>query len=102
MFQLEGNSRLLSGGAPDSPVHHRTRIVAVRCPISFLIRRSRLLDLRSCWRTGHCLVHTGQSGVTNRPLARATRRLLIALPIVGAGGFGSLDSLVNTGQSDKF
>jgi hypothetical protein len=40
-------------------------------------------------------VHTGQSGVTNRPLARATRRPLIALSTVGACGFGSPDSLVN-------
>jgi hypothetical protein len=30
-------------------------------------------------------VHTGQFGVTNRPLAWATRRPLIALPTVGRG-----------------
>jgi hypothetical protein len=64
------NSCLLSGGVPDSLVHHQTWTVAVWCPISFLIRRSRPLDLRSHWRTEHCLVHTGQSGVTNRPLAQ--------------------------------
>jgi hypothetical protein len=33
--------------------------------------------------------------VTNRPLARATRRPLTALPTVGAGGLGSPDSPVN-------
>jgi hypothetical protein len=30
-------------------------------------------------------VHTGQSGMTNRPLAQATRRPLIGLPTVGHG-----------------
>jgi hypothetical protein len=40
-------------------------------------------------------VRTGQFGVTNRQLVRATRRLLIALPTVGSGGFGSPDSPVN-------
>jgi hypothetical protein len=33
--------------------------------------------------------------VTNQPLARATRRPLILLPTVSAGGFGSPDSPVN-------
>jgi hypothetical protein len=33
----EGNSCLLSGGAPDSPVHHRTVTVACPVRISFLI-----------------------------------------------------------------
>jgi hypothetical protein len=32
---LEGNSCLLSSGATDSPVHHRTAPVAVQCVISF-------------------------------------------------------------------
>jgi hypothetical protein len=45
---------------------------------------------------------TGQSGVANWPLARATRRPLIALPTVGAGGFGSPNSPVHTGQSGEF
>jgi hypothetical protein len=30
---LEGNICFLSGGAPDSPVHHRTGTVA--CPVPF-------------------------------------------------------------------
>jgi hypothetical protein len=30
-------------------------------------------------------MHTGQSGVPNRPLLRATRRLRIARPTVSAG-----------------
>jgi hypothetical protein len=74
-----------SGAPPDSPVPHRTWTVAVQCPISLLIRRSQPLDLGSRWRTRHFPVHTGQSGVINRPLARATRRKLIALPTVGQG-----------------
>jgi hypothetical protein len=35
------------------------------------------------WRTRHCPVHTGQSGVPNRPLLRSTRRPRIAQPTVG-------------------
>jgi hypothetical protein len=75
---LEGQTCLLSGGAPDSPVHHRTVTVAVRCAISFQIWRIRPLVLGIGWRTG-------QSGVPNRPLLRATRRTQIAWPTVGAG-----------------
>jgi hypothetical protein len=66
-------------------VVHRTVTVVVRCAISFLFWRIRPLVLRVGWRTGHCPVHTGQSGVPNRPLLRATRRTRIARPIVGAG-----------------
>jgi hypothetical protein len=66
----EGNSCLLSGGAPNSPVHHLT--FTVRCPvwISFLKSHSRPLQNCSRWCTGHCPVHTGQSGAPIRPLAR--------------------------------
>jgi hypothetical protein len=82
-INLEGNSCLLSSGAPDSPVHHRTATLHVRCLIPFHIGRSRPLGLRTDWRTGHCPVHTGQSGVPNRPLARATRHPLIVQSTVG-------------------
>jgi hypothetical protein len=81
-----GQTCLLSGGAPDSPVHHRTVTVAVRCAISFHIWRIRPLVLGVGWCTGHCPVHTGQSGVPNRPLLRATRRPRIAQLTVGADG----------------
>jgi hypothetical protein len=74
-------------------VHHRTITVAVWCVISFLFWRIRPLVLWVGWRTGHCLVHTGQSGVPSRPLLRATRRPRIARPAVGTG-----DSWL-TGQS---
>jgi hypothetical protein len=59
----ESNSCLLSGGAPDSPVHHRT--FTVQCPvqIAFLNLRSRPLKTWSRWRTG-------QSGAPIKPLAR--------------------------------
>jgi hypothetical protein len=52
----EGNSCLLSGGAPDSPVCHRT--CTVQCPmqIAFLNWHSRPLKIWSRWRTGHCPV----------------------------------------------
>jgi hypothetical protein len=50
---LEDQSCLLSSGAPDSPVYHRTATVAVRCSISFHTGRSRPLVLEIGWRTGH-------------------------------------------------
>jgi hypothetical protein len=53
---LEGQSCLLSGGTPNSPVHHRTATVHVRCAISFHSWRSRPLQLHAGWRTGHCPV----------------------------------------------
>jgi hypothetical protein len=43
-------------------VVHRTTTVACPVWISFHSWCSRLLDLRAGWRTGHCPVHTGQSG----------------------------------------
>jgi hypothetical protein len=55
----EGYPCLLSGGAPDSPVHHRTTTIYVRRVISFIFWRSRPLQIRGSWRTGHCPVHTG-------------------------------------------
>jgi hypothetical protein len=82
---LEGQTCLLSGGAPDSPVHHQTVTVAVRCAISFQFWRIRPLVLWIGWCTGHCPVHTGQSGVPNRPLLWATRRPQIARPTVDVG-----------------
>jgi hypothetical protein len=85
---LEGFSCLLSSGAPDSPVHHRTATVHVRCVISFHIWRSRPLLLGAGW----C---TGQSGAPRRLLERATCHALIARTTVGAGAVGSPDSLVN-------
>jgi hypothetical protein len=66
------------GPPPDSPVHHRTANVHVRCTISFQFWLSRPLQLRAGWRTRHCPVHIGQSGAPCRPLARATRRPRIA------------------------
>jgi hypothetical protein len=58
----EGYPCLLSSGAPDSPVRHRTVTVDGPVPISFLFWRRRPLQLQAGWRTVHCLVHTGQSG----------------------------------------
>jgi hypothetical protein len=91
---LEGQTCLLSGGAPDSPVHHWTITVAIRCAISFLFWRIRPLVLGVSWRTGHFLVHTGQSGVPNQPLLRATRRPRIARLTVALVTVGSPDSPV--------
>jgi hypothetical protein len=85
----ESQTCLLSGGAPDSPVHHRTATVACPVPISFLFWRRRPLQLRVSWRTGHCPVHTGQSGAHYRPLelprvARGLRGRPLAQTTVGS------------------
>jgi hypothetical protein len=72
-------------------VHHRTVPVAVWCAIAFQIRRIRPLQLRARWRTGHCPVHTRQSGAHQTvrcpppTIGAATRRAKIARPTVGAG-----------------
>jgi hypothetical protein len=71
-------------------VAHQTVTVDGPVPISFLFWRRRPLQLRGSWRTGHCPVHTRQSGAPFRPLARATRRPWIVRPTVG-----SPDSPVN-------
>jgi hypothetical protein len=63
--------------------------------ISFLFWRRRLLHLGVGWRTGHCPVHTGQSGAPFRPLVRATCRPPISLPTVAQSTVGSPDSPVN-------
>jgi hypothetical protein len=91
----EGYSCLLSGGAPNSPVHHRTSTVDGPVRICFLFWRSRPLQLRAGWRTGHCPVHTGQSGAPCRPLVRATRRPTIARPTIALAAVGSPDSPVH-------
>jgi hypothetical protein len=81
---LEGNSCLLSGGAPDSPVHHQTSPVHCLVQIAFLNWHSRPLKTWSRWRTGHCPVHTGRSGAPNQTVSSATRHARIARPTVGA------------------
>jgi hypothetical protein len=86
---MEGQTCLLSGGAPDSPVHHQTVTVAVRCAISFLFWRIQPLHLWGSWRTVHCSVHTGHSGAP--------------LPTVGAGYASFADCAADrwlTGQFD--
>jgi hypothetical protein len=92
---LEGNFCLLSGGTPDSPVHHQTSTVHCPVRISFHSWRSRPLDLRAGWHTGQCPVHIGQSGAPSRPLAWATRRTRIAWPTVALAAVGSPDSPVH-------
>jgi hypothetical protein len=76
-------------------VHHRTATVHVRCVISFHPWRNRPLQLQAGWRTGHCPVHTEQSGAPCQPLERATRRPRIWRPTVALAAVGSPDSQVN-------
>jgi hypothetical protein len=52
----------MSCGAPDSQVHHRIVTVAISCAIAFQNRCIRPLQLWARWHTGHCPVHTRQSG----------------------------------------
>jgi hypothetical protein len=72
-----GNSCLLSGGAPNSPVHHRKGTGQCPVQIAFLKWHNWPLKTWSRWRIGHCLVCTGQSGAPIWPLAqpRVTRGL---------------------------
>jgi hypothetical protein len=86
---LEGQTCLLSGGAPDSPVHHRTVTVAGRCAISFHIWHIRPLVLGVGWRTGHCPVCPTDRCCGPR-ITRRSRGRLLALATVG-----SLDSPVH-------
>jgi hypothetical protein len=73
-------------------VHQTVRCTTRHCPvqISFHLWRSRPLTIRSRWRTGHCPVHTGQSGAHRTvrcPLltvGSATRHARIARPTVGS------------------
>jgi hypothetical protein len=91
---LEGQTCLLSGGAPDSPVHHQTVTVDVRCAITFQIRRIRPLVLGVGWRTGHCPVHTGQSG--------AHRTVRCAQPTIVVGHTLPMDCAADCCAGDRW
>jgi hypothetical protein len=94
----EGNSCLLSPGAPDSPVHHRTLSGAdlfpyLAKPTVAVLEPLAHRTLSGAHRTVRC---------PNRPLALATRRAWIPRPTVGpvdcwlTGQSGApLDSPVN-------
>jgi hypothetical protein len=80
---LEGNICFLSGGAPDSPVHHRTGPVA--CPMRDLLPKRAQLTVGATVVFAHRTLSGAHRTVrcTNYPLAQATRRPLITLPTVG-------------------
>ena len=92
---MEGNSCLLSSGAPVSPVHHRTATIAVRCVISFHIMRSRPLGLGVGWRTGHFPVCP-----TNHWCEPRVARGLRSRPLA-ASAFGSPDSPVDFSRTPR-
>jgi hypothetical protein len=77
-----------SGAPPDN--HYSC---PVRDLLPFLAQTT--VATPGCWCTGHCPVHTGQSGAPCRPLARATRRPRIARPTIALAAVGSPDSPVN-------
>jgi hypothetical protein len=71
--------------------HQTVRCTIGHCPvrISFLLWRSRPLEIQSHWRTGHCPVYTGQSGAPFWPLAlprvaRGLRGRPLGRPTVGS------------------
>jgi hypothetical protein len=76
-------------------VAHRTVTIVVRCAISFLFWLIWPLQIAGSWRTGHCPVHTGQSGAPCRPLAcPRVARGLRGLPLAQST-VSSPDSPVN-------
>jgi hypothetical protein len=87
-------------GAPPNTFRCTTGHCLVQ--ISFLFWRSRPLTIWSRWRTGHCPVHTGQSGAHRtvrcplRTVGPAMRHARIARPTVGSANRWL------TGQSDDF
>jgi hypothetical protein len=92
---MEGYTCLLSSGAPDSPVHHRTATVA--CPVrDFLPNRAQ-----STVAPRNRLAHQTLSGAhqtvrcTQPTVGAATCRALIARTTIGVGAVGSPDSLVH-------
>jgi hypothetical protein len=74
--------------------HRTVRCTTGHCPvrISFLIWRSRPLQIPSRWRTEHCPVHTGQSGAPFWPLA---------LPRVARGFRGRPLAWLTVGSPDS-
>jgi hypothetical protein len=81
---LEGNTCILSGGAPDSPVHHRTGPVA--CSVHDLLPNQAQLIVGATVILAHRTLSGAHRTVrcANYPLAQSTRRPLIALLTVGA------------------
>jgi hypothetical protein len=81
---LEGNTCFLSGGTPDSPVHHRTGLVA--CPVRDPLPNRAQMTVRATVVLAHRTLSGAHRTVrcANYPLAQATHRPLIALPTVGA------------------
>jgi hypothetical protein len=73
----------LSGGAPDSPVHHRTGPVA--CPVRDLLPYWALLTVGATVVLAHRTLSGAHRTIrcANYPLDQATRCPLIALPTVG-------------------
>jgi hypothetical protein len=83
-FILEGNICFLSGGAPDSPVHHRTGPVA--CLVRDLLPNRPQLTVGATIVLAHRTLSDAHRTIrcANWPLAQATLRQLIVLPTIGA------------------
>jgi hypothetical protein len=85
---LEGQSCLLSCGAPDSRMHHRTTTVHVRCSISFHTENSRPLVSGSIGASN--IVRCAQPTI-----GATTCRAKIMRPTVALATVGSPNSPVN-------
>ena len=96
---MEGNSCLLSGGAPDSPVHHRTSPVHCPVQIAFLNWRSRPLKTWSRWRTGHCPVPPSDRWLGHASRADCTTDFWRSRPLQMREPLAHRTCPVHTGQS---
>jgi hypothetical protein len=74
-----------SGAPPDT----------VRCGFPSLFGEADRWQPWSRWRTGHCPVHTGQSGAPSRPLARSRVSGTSRSRLLARSTVGSPDSPVN-------
>jgi hypothetical protein len=79
----EGNSYLLSGGAPDSPVHHRTSPIHCPVQIAFQNWQPTVEDLESL---AHRTLSDAHRTVRcpHQTVGSATHHVRIARPTVGA------------------
>jgi hypothetical protein len=92
---LEGNSYLLSSGAPDSPVRHQ--ITTVACPVlDFLSNRAQ-----STVAALGPLAHRTLSGA-HRTLSGAHRTVRCLLPTVGAATCRPQISRPTVGAGDRW
>jgi hypothetical protein len=92
---MEGYPCLLSSGAPDSPVRHRTTTIA--CPVHDFLPNQAKSTIAPAGQMAHQTLSGAHWTVRciQPTVGAAMCRALIARTTVGAGAIGSLDSLVH-------